>query len=243
MIPSFSRYIVYVDESGDHGSISPEFPVFVLAFCIFDKLEYANNVTSYMHRLKFKHVGHDAIVLHEREIRKSIKPFDFLQNRERREVFMSDLSKLVEASKFTVIAAVIDKPKLLERYKVAPNPYHLAMEFGLERIERFRSDAGDQGTVHVVFESRGRVEDADLELQFQRVCQENRLRKPLDLEPLFVRKDVNHCGLQLADLIARPIGRHVLDPNQPNRAYDTIEPKFRRSPEGRVEGWGLKCYP
>lgn len=29
-----SRYIVYVDESGDHGPISAEYPVFVLAFCI-----------------------------------------------------------------------------------------------------------------------------------------------------------------------------------------------------------------
>jgi hypothetical protein len=40
--PAFSRYIVFVDEAGDHGPVSPEFPVFVLAFCIFDKLEYAN---------------------------------------------------------------------------------------------------------------------------------------------------------------------------------------------------------
>ena len=33
----FSKYIVYVDESGDHGmqTIDPQFPVFVLAFCVF----------------------------------------------------------------------------------------------------------------------------------------------------------------------------------------------------------------
>ena len=28
---TFSDLIVYVDESGDHGPVSPEFPVFVLA--------------------------------------------------------------------------------------------------------------------------------------------------------------------------------------------------------------------
>src|SRR5690606_35764547 len=121
--PPFSRYIVFVDEAGDHGPVSPEFAVFVLAFCIFDKLEYANTVTSWMHRLKFKHVGHDTIVLHEREIRKALRPFDFLQNPERREAFMSDLSFLVEKSPFTIFAAVIDKLELRKRYNAPPNPY------------------------------------------------------------------------------------------------------------------------
>ena len=36
-VSRFSRFIIYVDESGDHGPVSSEFPVFVLAFCIFDK--------------------------------------------------------------------------------------------------------------------------------------------------------------------------------------------------------------
>lgn len=243
MTTAYSRFIVYVDEAGDHGPASPEFPVFVLAFCIFDKMEYANTVTSYMHRLKFKHVGHDALVLHEREIRKARPPFDFLLNSDRRTEFMQDLDVLVSRSPFTLVAAVIDKPGLHRVHKAPPNPYHLAMEFGLERIERYRQELGDTGKLHVLFESRGKAEDADLELQFRRVCQTNALARPLDFEPLFVRKDANHCGLQLADLIARPIGRHVMKPNQANRAYDIIATKFRRSPTGAVEGWGLKVYP
>ena len=42
-----SDYIVYVDESGDHSltSIDPEYPVFVLSFCIFRQGEYAQTVT------------------------------------------------------------------------------------------------------------------------------------------------------------------------------------------------------
>ena len=39
MSDQFSRYIVYADESGDHGPASLEYPIFVLAFCIFDKEE------------------------------------------------------------------------------------------------------------------------------------------------------------------------------------------------------------
>jgi hypothetical protein len=33
----FSNFIVYVDESGDHGmqTVDPNYPLFVLAFCVF----------------------------------------------------------------------------------------------------------------------------------------------------------------------------------------------------------------
>lgn len=40
---AYSDYIVYVDESGDHSldSINPRYPLFVLAFCMFQKGHYA----------------------------------------------------------------------------------------------------------------------------------------------------------------------------------------------------------
>ena len=45
-MPSFDDYIVYVDESGDHSltSIDPQYPIFVLAFCLFDKEKYAEKI-------------------------------------------------------------------------------------------------------------------------------------------------------------------------------------------------------
>ena len=57
------------------------------------------------------------------------------------------------------------------------------------------------------------------------------------------KKADSHCGLQLADLIARPIGRHVMNPAQANRAYESIEPNFRRSGFGKIEGHGLNVFP
>jgi len=65
----------------------------------------------------------------------------------------------------------------------------------------------------------------------------------LTLEPRFVSKAANVPGLQIADLVARPIGRHALDPRQPNRAFEIIEKKLDRNPSGRVNGWGLKVFP
>ena len=199
---TFSDLIVYVDESGDHGPVSPEFPVFVLAFCIFDKAEYANEVTTLMHGLKFEHFGHDTVVLHEREIRKSLPPFSFLLNEQRRLEFMEDITSLVARCPFTLVAAVIDKRKLREQPSVDADPYQLALGFGLQELALHRETLGDKGLLHVVFEGRGKKEDADLELAFRRVCDVNSLGRHLDMEPLFTHKQANHCGHQLADLVA-----------------------------------------
>lgn len=45
-VGKYSNYIVYVDESGDHGmqTIDANYPVFVLAFCVFHKRHYSEKV-------------------------------------------------------------------------------------------------------------------------------------------------------------------------------------------------------
>lgn len=52
---NYSDYIIYVDESGDHGlvSIDGDYPVFVLDFYIFRKGHYAREVIPRMQELKF----------------------------------------------------------------------------------------------------------------------------------------------------------------------------------------------
>lgn len=68
----FGDYIVYVDESGDHGlaSIDPNYPVFVLACCILRKYEYGRTAIPGLLDFNFRLFGHDQVVLHEPEIRK-----------------------------------------------------------------------------------------------------------------------------------------------------------------------------
>jgi len=62
----FSDYVVYVDESGDHSlaSIDRDYPVFVLALCVFHKRHYAEKIVPAVHKLKFNYLGHDCVVLH-----------------------------------------------------------------------------------------------------------------------------------------------------------------------------------
>jgi len=184
--PTFSDYIIYVDESGDHSldSINPEYPLFVLSFCIFRKDVYAETITPAVRKLKFATFGHDMVVLHEIDIRKKKGAFVKL-SKEPREAFLNALTDIIDASDFTLVAVVIDKHKLKARYSNLGHPYHLAMEFGLERIYRFLKSVG-QGDLltYLVCEARGAKEDADLELEFRRIRDGNnffRKTLPFDL--------------------------------------------------------------
>jgi hypothetical protein len=244
----FGAYIVFVDESGDHGmgvNIDPDYPMFVLAFCAFRKADYLAQVCPAVQSLKFKHWGHDAVILHEHEIRKPTGHYAFLLARDRREAFMSDLNALMQQAPFTLIAAAIRKIDFARHYATPVNPYSIALAFGLERLYRHLESLGQAGVLtHVVLEQRGKREDAELELEFRRVCGgDNYLQKPLPFAMVLAPKQSNAPGMQIADLVARPIGIKTLRPEKPNRAYDILEPKFRRNPQGEIRGWGLKTFP
>lgn len=248
----FSDYIVYVDESGDHGmqKLDPNYPLFVLAFCIFHKSYYGNVVVSRLQRFKFKHFGHDLVILHEHEIRKEKAPFNIFNNREERIAFLDELTDIIDTSKFVLTTCVIDKTKLQQRHGEKENPYHLALGFGLERIYRFLEEKQQENLLtHIIVEQRGKKEDNELELEFRRICAgANWFNQPLPFDVKFADKKINSAGLQLADLVARPVGMSILRPLQNNRAFDVLKPKFyckggRKDVGHHYDGWGLKRFP
>jgi hypothetical protein len=48
----------------------------------------------------------------------------------------------------------------------------------------------------------------------------------------------NVAGLQLADLVVSPIGRHVLG-KLDKEDWTIVQEKFRRGARGQIEGYGL----
>ena len=80
-------------------------------------------------------------------------------------------------------------------------------------------------------------EDKDLELAFRRIIDsENHHKTRLPFDIKLANKKVNSCGLQLADLIAYPIGRHILNPEHKNRSFEVLEKKIVRDPERNRSG-------
>lgn len=247
----FSNFVVYVDESGDHGmqTLDANYPVFVLAFCVFYKRHYSEKVVPALHKFKFNHFGHDLVVLHEHEIRKEKGDFRF-PDRKHKQAFLDELTNIIEASNFILLACVIDKIRLRERAGSTENPYHLALSACLESLYEFLQEKNQNGALtHIVVECRGKKEDNELELEFRRICAgANRLGIPLPFDIVFADKKTNAAGLQLADLVARPVGMSVLKPTQQNRAYEVLKRKFYceggRSKLGvNFENRGLKIVP
>lgn len=241
-----SDYIVFVDESGDHSldKIDSAYPIFVLAFCLMPFAAYNEQVAPAIRRLKFDLFGHDTVVLHEADIVRRRHAFSAVSEKDRNGL-MARLGEVVRNADMTVIAVAIHKQWHAARYRSPEHPYHLAMQYGLERLHRHMRGVNQQGRrTHVVCERRGHHEDSELELAFRRVCDgHNAARQRLCFEIVMADKKCNSEGLQIADLVARPIGRHVLDPPQPNRAFDVIRQKLATNAHGSIAGWGLKVFP
>ena len=248
----FSDYVVYVDESGDHSlaSIDKDYPVFVLALCIFHKRHYAEKIIPAVEKLKFNYFGHDSVVLHEHEIRKQKGDFAFLSHRPTRDEFISQLSSIMGASNFILVSCVVDKTRLTRSEGASSNPYHIALGICLETLREFLTEKGqDALKTHVVVECRGKKEDAELELEFRRICDgSNPTNRTLPFDVVFADKKTNLTGLQLADLVARPVGLNYIRPQQPNQAFEILKQKFfcdggRNKVGEKYENVGLKVYP
>jgi len=253
MTNTFSDYIIFVDESGDHSlvSIDKDYPIFVLAFIIVRKDDYAEKVVPSLKHLKFQFWGHDGVILHAHEIRKPKGDFGFLVVKEHRDAFMGRLNDIMNAAPFTLIATVIRKDKLTSRYVRPDNPYHLALGMCMERATALLMGKGQADRMtHVIAEGRGRREDEELELEFRRVLAGQTVlpygvatagatdRRLAEMDIRILSKQCNSEGLQLADLVAQPIGRSILKPAQDNRAMDILRPKLLRH---SLEG--LKTFP
>lgn len=244
----FSDYVVYVDESGDHSlsTVDEKYPVFVLAFCVFHKRYYAETIVPRIENFKFRHFGHDVVVLHETDIRKERGKFSFA-SRGHKNSFLGELTDLIDQANFILISSAINKKALKDR---GSNPYHLALAFCLESLRDLMIEKSQEDRVtHIVVEARGPKEDDDLELEFRRICGDtSRADAMPPFEIIFADKKTNSSGLQLADLVARPIGLSVIRPEQTNRSFEVLKAKFLcrggRSRLGRdYEGHGLKIYP
>lgn len=227
MPSTLGDYVVFVDESGDH-SLTPtnaEYPIFVLAVVAFKLDVYLKEFLPSLHRLKFMFFGNDSVVLHEREIRRRLGHFGGQFGSELRASLIAALTELLASANFRIIHVVIDKTDLDLDGTSAPSIYHLALQGAMQKLHEFLQAEGcSNRPVSVLFESRGRTEDSELAAEFERLRQVS--SGIVDLRFHSVEKRANLAGLQVADLVARPIGMKYLYPDQQNRAFETLRAKL-----------------
>lgn len=244
-------FIIYADESGDHSIrvIANEYPVFVLVFCLFSVRDYIEIVCPAIQSLKFKFWGHDGIVLHEHDLRKPHGDFSWMMAQDKRAEFYEDLNTIIETMPCRMIAVVVDKRLITTKYGPEVHPYHLSLQRGMLELQRTLS-AHEQKKRHtnVIFESRGRTEDTQLMQEFLRVRDEMRVNSgslptQFNLTMRLAPKSMNLIGLQISDLIARPVGLMHLRPNQMNRSYHVLHNRLSLPDSNDLNRWRIITVP
>lgn len=240
--------VVFMDETGNMNlDLADEsFPIFALTLLVVAKKDYVSRIVPSFVELKFQYFGHEAIIIHSRDIRKAQKEFGILTNPEIRNRFLSDLTTLMRDLNYRWISTVIRKQRHRDKYgTAAQNPYELALTFCLERLLPLLEKEGET-EVRIIAEARGKKEDKELELIFLRIVNQGTYYIPggrfkaIQFSLTFVEKTRNVIGNQMADLICYPIARYVLDPQKRNLPFEVLQPKMYQGP-GVIKG--LKIFP
>lgn len=245
------KYYFFLDETGDHGLsyVDKNFPVFLLCGCLFreDRLgEMEDRVNAF----KQKYFKTESVILHSREIRKCEGAFQILFNIDLKAAFYEDLNRILREGEYTIIGAAVNKEEHIKRYgKGARDPYAISLSFIMERLV-FCLQKTDRGAIlEVLVEERGKKEDRMLQAHFNSIMDRGTYYvKSGDFKNLLCKfkfhpKRENVIGLQIADLCAYPLARHLISPEEPYIPFKLIESKIYSDEKGRYNGWGLKSFP
>lgn len=249
--------IMFLDESGDHNldpkKVDASYPLFVLAGCIFDDKYYAEKVVPSFSRLKEDFFDGADIVFHTAEMIRPIKSkekrFLKLINKDFRMNFYTALNELLNKTDFLITACVIKKQAHLDAYGIsAIDPYLLSFDNLLNRFI-FQIKPFEQGTI--IAEKRNSILDNQLEIAWlnakvsgTKFVKGSEIKEKIDNLKMFP-KSKNEIGLQIADLVASPIGRKVLKTKlKPGHEIDSdvLKKKFI-SKNGEIINYGLTIFP
>jgi len=259
------KYRMYVDEVGNPDLSSSANPLhrYLSLTGVIMELGYVDAVAhpklEGMKRSYFGSHVDDPVILHRKELLRSRAPFNSLSAPETRSRFDAELLRLLGELEYSVVTVVMDKRAHLDRYRVwRADAYHYCTEVLLERYVMWLAARDARGDV--MAESRGGKEDRRLKDSFARLCAEGTaqitsddLLRHLTSRQLKVKpKSNNITGLQIADVVAHPSFKaaqaardgEALPDNFGGRIAAILEDsKYRRSPTGRIEGWGRKWLP
>ncbi len=197
-------------------------------------------------QFKINLFGTDEIILHTADIVRNKNGFESLKDALCRQRFYRELNQLMQTLDYQVVACVIRKDLHLQQYGIAAlDPYSLSLGILLERFY-FETSEANQGLV--IAEKRGDHLDKQLSFTWNALQERGTptvkgadFKKRIP-EVITRSKYENISGLQLADLVVSPVGRHILGkPDQED--YKILETKYCRSQTGDPIGFGLVTLP
>ncbi len=250
--PSADSCTVFLDECGQHlMGATDAFPVFVLAAVIVRDVDY-QLVDATWKRWKHEHLA-PGVIVHEPDVRRANGPFRGPAGEEAVERIADVMSRL----EFGAVAVVFHREDFVDEFGTAPidgslpgHAYLAALDFLMERVVFALDNEYGGAKAEVVAESRGSKEDALLQYEFARLHLDGTsyvspswFRQQLHPGIRFVSKQDDNSGVQIADLLARPIGEKVAAPESDPARWSTFREKLCKGLETKHSIVGLKIVP
>lgn len=220
-----SEYIVFVDESGTPVTHKPDpgFPIFSLQFVLVRKDVYSHQIVPEFIAFKLKHHGSDSTILHGKNIDAKDGEFRILQDPAVFSEYVADLDGIIDRAEIKLFSAFFLHHEVAGLDSLQVHPYAYFMHVLLNEIEsRIAIDEG-KTLCRVVVESR-KSSDAQMKAAYE--AYKDAFRSDLvEFEFELAEKSRNVLGLQIADLVAKPIARYCLDSTKPGREWPTVSKK------------------
>jgi hypothetical protein len=234
------KYLAFIDESGDPDltHIEKDFSVFVLCVVLVEENNYSL-VVEKVNQLKLQFFNSTNVILHSRDIRRSLGVFSTLNNRVRKIAFLEAINKLFSEIPISIVSSVIHKEKIKSQYTAPEHPYHLSLKLSMERLILFAENQKIEN-IDFIAESRNPKLDKELKFEFNYLKElgtdfitASRFQRRISKTLWCMKKTENEIGLQLSDLCAYPIARHAQ--GYEDRAFEIIQSK--------IIPHGLKIFP
>lgn len=242
-------YTLFIDESGDPNleKFDKTFPLFTLCGVLIPdkKLQWLEKEIK---SLKRELWDSEDIIFHSREIRNCSKAFVNLLDSQIKGRFYSRINEILgKEDVYVIVCCCILKEPFVERFNTGEDVYGLSLKYLIERAIFHIDDCTEgKAKLRIIVERRNPKQNNML-LKYYNGLRVNGT-KWITSERLvdrikgfnFEYKRDNIIGLQVADLIAYPIGRQVLNPERHNPAFEIIAKNIYTYKGAKL---GLKIIP
>ena len=210
----------FIDESGDHNfnvvTSDNQYSVFVLGGVFIRHADYAE-IDKEFKAFKKDFFGGEDFIIHTDELGHPTNPKSDPRNGimrvpQKRAEFYGWANDFVERSNISCVFSVILKTPFYHKYKYRADPYRLSFENILNRVLYYSSS----NTIGIYPECRNPELDRQLEAEYGKFCvQGTAFHSAKDVQKRIKKfecknKKENISGLQIADLVVNPVGRHFL---------------------------------
>ena len=247
---SNKKFYLYIDECGDQNlaNFDANFPIFTLCGIIVSE-ENRDILDSQIALLKKEFWGDRKIILHSRDIRKCQNGFEILFDLQIKERFYNRINEILgQTGVYTIVCCSILKEPYIRQYGKLNDVYAQSLSFLIERsvfyLDSIKGE--DKIDLSIIAEKRGKKEDQNLYDYFMSLLDKGtywvtpaRLKNYFEKFVFRGKKEDINC-LQIADLIAYPVTRHILDPDEVNFSFEIIKENLFREGDKIL---GLKVIP